>query len=103
MIKEKRVSSKNTYNQQNSPQPSAGKNKLSDRAKIALQYAMPKHAISRLTGRLASAQMGWLTTKLISLFIKAYGINMNEAKLKNANDFATFNDFFYPRTCRRCA
>ena len=55
---------------------------------------MPKHAISRLTGRLASAQMGWLTTKLISLFIKAYGINMNEAKLKNANDFATFNDFF---------
>ncbi|ALO36730.1 phosphatidylserine decarboxylase [Colwellia sp. MT41] len=55
---------------------------------------MPKHAISRLVGKFAAAKMGWLTTKLISLFIKAYGINMNEAKLKNASDFDTFNNFF---------
>lgn len=68
--------------------------KLSDRIKIALQYAMPKHALSRLVGTLAAAKMGWLTTKLISAFIKAYGINMNEAKLKKASDFDTFNDFF---------
>ena len=70
------------------------KNSLTDKIKIAFQYIMPKHLISRLTGKLASAEMGWLTTKLISMFIKAYGINMNEAKLKNAHDFATFNDFF---------
>jgi phosphatidylserine decarboxylase len=65
-----------------------------DKFKIALQYAMPKHAISRLVGKLAAAKMGWLTTKLIDIFIKAYNINMSEAKLKNAKDFATFNDFF---------
>jgi phosphatidylserine decarboxylase len=65
-----------------------------DRFKIALQYAMPKHGISRLVGKLAAAKMGWLTTKLIDIFIKAYNINMSEAKLKNAKDFATFNDFF---------
>jgi len=65
-----------------------------DKIKIALQYLMPKHAISRLTGKLAAAEMGWLTTKLISKFIKAYGINMAEAKLKNASDFKSFNDFF---------
>jgi len=88
------VSSDNNFKQQNSSPQTAEKNNLGDKIKIALQYAMPKHAISRLTGKLASAQMGWLTTKLISLFIKAYGINMNEAKLKSANDFATFNDFF---------
>jgi len=88
------VSSDNTFKQQNSSQSASEKNKLGDKIKIALQYVMPKHAISRLTGKLASAQMGWLTTKLISVFIKAYGINMNEAKLKNANDFASFNDFF---------
>ncbi len=70
------------------------KNTISDRIKIALQYAMPKHAISRLVGKLAAAKMGWLTTKLISIFIKAYKINMAEAKLKNASDFETFNDFF---------
>jgi len=88
------VSSDNTFNQNNSSKQTPEKNKLGDTIKIALQYAMPKHAISRLTGKLASAQMGWLTTKLISLFIKAYDINMSEAKLKNASDFATFNDFF---------
>ena len=55
---------------------------------------MPKHAISRLVGKLAAAKMGWVTTKLISMFIKAYGINMGEAKLKKASDFNTFNNFF---------
>lgn len=70
------------------------KNTFSDRIKIALQYAMPKHAISRLVGKLAAAKMGWLTTKLIDAFINAYDINMSEAKLKKASDFETFNDFF---------
>jgi phosphatidylserine decarboxylase len=70
------------------------KNALGDRIKIALQYAMPKHAVSRLVGKLAAAKLGWLTTKLIDIFINAYGINMNEAKLKKASDFKTFNDFF---------
>lgn len=69
-------------------------NTFSDKLKISLQYAMPKHAISRLVGKFAAAKMGWLTTQLIELFIKKYKINMDEAKLKNAKDFATFNDFF---------
>lgn len=62
--------------------------------KIALQYAMPKHLLSRLVGKLAAAKAGWLTRQAIKSFIQAYGINMNEAKLKNAHDFETFNDFF---------
>lgn len=65
-----------------------------DKLKIALQYLMPKHAISRLIGKFAEANAGWLTTKAINTFIKAYNINMAEAKLKNASDFASFNDFF---------
>lgn len=73
---------------------SSKNNKLSDRIKIALQYAMPKHALSRLVGKLAAAKMGWLTTKLIDIFINAYQINMSEAKFKKSSDFATFNDFF---------
>ncbi len=72
----------------------SSKNSFSDKIKITFQYIMPKHAISRLVGKLAAAKMGWLTTKLISMFIKAYGINMNEAKLKKASDFDTFNNFF---------
>jgi len=65
-----------------------------DKFKIALQYFMPKHFISRLVGKFAAAEMGSLTTKAIEAFIKAYGINMAEAKYKNATDFKTFNDFF---------
>ena len=67
---------------------------LINKLKIALQYLMPKHGISRLVGKFAAAEAGWLTTKAISYFIKAYDINMAEAKLKNATDFKTFNDFF---------
>ncbi|XQW85396.1 archaetidylserine decarboxylase [Thalassotalea piscium] len=65
-----------------------------DKLKITLQYMMPKHALSRLVGKFAAAEAGWLTTKAISSFIKSYGINMDEAKFKNASDFKTFNDFF---------
>ena len=72
----------------------SSENSLTDRIKIALQYMMPKHAISRLVGKFAAAKMGWLTTFAISKFIKAYGINMGEARLKNPSDFETFNDFF---------
>ena len=72
----------------------SSQNSFSDKVKIALQYMMPKHFLSRLVGKFAAAKMGWLTTKAISQFIKAYGINMGEAKLKNASDFETFNDFF---------
>jgi phosphatidylserine decarboxylase len=69
-------------------------NSFTDKLKITLQYLMPKHLISRLVGKIASAKMGWLTTQLISLFIRAFKINMAEAKLKNASDFDTFNNFF---------
>jgi len=65
-----------------------------DKIKIALQYVMPKHAISRLVGKFAAAEAGWFTTQAIKYFIKAYDINMDEAKLKKPSDFATFNDFF---------
>jgi phosphatidylserine decarboxylase len=77
-----------------SSNPLPAKNTIGDRIKITLQYAMPKHVISRLLGKLAAAKMGWLTTKLIDIFINVYGINMSEAKLKKAQDFDTFNNFF---------
>ncbi|WP_394172189.1 archaetidylserine decarboxylase [Thalassotalea litorea] len=65
-----------------------------DNLKIALQYAMPKHGLSRLTGYFAAAEAGGLTRFAIKQFIKAYGIDMKEAKLENAEDYKTFNDFF---------
>ena len=67
---------------------------LLDKIKIAFQYILPKHLLSRLVGKFASAKAGIFTTLAIKGFIKAFKINMGEAKLKQAEDFSTFNDFF---------
>ena len=65
-----------------------------DNLKIALQYAMPKHGLSRLVGKLAAGKGGVLTAFAIKRFIKAYGIDMSQAKIQDPKEFATFNDFF---------
>lgn len=65
-----------------------------DKVKITLQYLLPKHLISRLVGKLAAARLGFISHALISLFIKAYKINMQEARYEKASDYASFNEFF---------
>ncbi|WP_199774842.1 archaetidylserine decarboxylase [Pseudoalteromonas sp. T1lg48] len=65
-----------------------------DKVKIALQYAMPKHGVSRLVGKLAAAKAGKLTTALIKLFIKQYKIDMSEALHEAPEHYQTFNEFF---------
>lgn len=65
-----------------------------DNLKIAFQYALPKHGVSKLVGFLAKAKLGFVTTALIKSFIKAYDINMEEAKHSDPKHFKTFNEFF---------
>lgn len=65
-----------------------------DNLKIAFQYALPKHGVSKLVGFLARAKLGFVSTGLIKGFIKAYDINMAEAKHSDPKHFKTFNDFF---------
>mgnify|MGYP003135298361 CR=1 FL=1 len=65
-----------------------------DKFKIAMQYAMPKHFISRVVGKLAAAKAGALTTTLIKLFIKQYKVDMNEALYEDPAHYKTFNEFF---------
>ncbi len=65
-----------------------------DKVKIALQYVMPKHLVSRLVGRLAAAELGGLTTFFITWFIKQYQIDMSEAQQSDPKAYKTFNDFF---------
>lgn len=65
-----------------------------NKLKITFQYLLPKHALSRLLGKLAAAEAGWLTTNLIKLFIKQYKVDMSEAIKEQAEDYRTFNDFF---------
>ncbi|MDA9556751.1 archaetidylserine decarboxylase [Vibrio sp.] len=65
-----------------------------DKLKIGLQYLLPQHALTRLTGKLASAKAGKLTTAVIRWFIKQYKVNMTEALHSDPAHFKTFNDFF---------
>lgn len=65
-----------------------------DKLKIALQHIIPQHGLTRLTGKLASAQMGIMTTAIIRLFIKQYKVNMKEALHSDPAYFNTFNQFF---------
>ena len=67
---------------------------LINKLKIALQYLLPKHLLSRVLGKLAAAEAGWLTTLAIEKFINSYNVNMSEAKLPNATDYSSFNAFF---------
>lgn len=65
-----------------------------DKIKIAAQYAMPKHLVSRLVGKFAAAEAGKVTTSFIKAFIKQYGIDMTEAKYEDPAHYKTFNEFF---------
>lgn len=65
-----------------------------DKLKIALQYLLPKHLVSRLVGKLAAAQAGKITTATIKWFIKQYNIDMSEAEQSAPEAYNTFNAFF---------
>ncbi|NMH65307.1 archaetidylserine decarboxylase [Shewanella salipaludis] len=65
-----------------------------DKVKIALQYLLPKHLLSRLVGKLAAAEAGALTTAGIKWFIKRYKIDMSEAAQSQPEAYTSFNAFF---------
>ncbi|WP_404400362.1 archaetidylserine decarboxylase [Idiomarina seosinensis] len=67
---------------------------ITDKIKIALQYAMPKHLLSRLVGRFAAARAGIFTQLFIKWFIRQYKIDMSEAVHEQPGAYKTFNDFF---------
>ena len=65
-----------------------------DRLAVLPQYLLPKGAITRLAGRVASAQRGASTTRLIRWFVGRYGVNMAEAAEPDIAAYKSFNDFF---------
>lgn len=65
-----------------------------DQIKVKVQYLTPKHLLSRLVGKFAAARAGWFTQFFIQRFIKQYKVDMSEAVLEKASDYATFNEFF---------
>lgn len=67
---------------------------MNDNLKIGLQYCAPKHALTRVAGKLAALKGGKLTTAVIRWFINRYKVDMSEARNPDPAAYATFNDFF---------
>lgn len=64
------------------------------RLAVLHQYLLPKHAITVLAGRIASAEMGGLTTALIRRFIRHYDVQMSDAVQPDPAAYRSFNEFF---------
>jgi phosphatidylserine decarboxylase len=66
----------------------------SDRLAVLPQHLLPKGAITRVAGRIASARRGAATIRLIRWFVARYGVDMAEAADSDIAAYASFNDFF---------
>jgi phosphatidylserine decarboxylase len=67
---------------------------LSERLAVLPQYLLPQQALTALAGRIAGAERGASTTKLIRWFVRRYGVNMAEAAEPDVARYASFNAFF---------
>ena len=67
---------------------------MSDRLKVLLQHLLPKQALTGFAGRVAGAQRGAQTTRLIRWFVRRYGVDMSEAANPDIASYASINDFF---------
>ncbi len=67
---------------------------MSDRLAVLSQYLMPKQALTALAGKLAAAEAGALTTRVIRWFVARYGVDMAEAANPDIAGYRSFNEFF---------
>jgi len=65
-----------------------------ERLAVLPQYLLPKGALTRLAGRVASVPRGTTTTRLIRWFVRRYAVDMSEAAEPDIAAYASFNDFF---------
>ncbi|MGM0855973.1 MAG: archaetidylserine decarboxylase [Pseudomonadota bacterium] len=67
---------------------------IAQKAFSLLQYPLPHHALSRLTGTFAQCDNPWVKNTLINAFIKRFEVDMSQALEPDPSVYATFNDFF---------
>ena len=67
---------------------------MSDRLKVLLQYLLPKQRLTTFAGRIAGAERGATTARLIRWFVDKYGVDMNEAESPDIASYKSFNEFF---------
>src|SRR5688500_13058641 len=64
------------------------------RAFAALQYALPKHLLSRLMHKVTRSRAVTLKNTLLRGFLRNYRVDMSEALQADPFAYPTFNEFF---------
>lgn len=65
-----------------------------ERLKVASQYVLPKRCLTAFAGRIAGAEQGKLTVRLIRWFVGKYAVDMSEARNPDISSYNSFNAFF---------
>lgn len=65
-----------------------------ERLKVASQYVLPKRWLTAFAGRIAGAEKGARTTRLIRWFVGRYAVDMSEALDPEIASYDSFNAFF---------
>jgi phosphatidylserine decarboxylase len=67
---------------------------LGQRLFIAMQHALPQHALSNAMFRLTRLRLGVLTTVAIRAFVRAFKVDLSEAADPTPSAYPSFNAFF---------
>ncbi|PTD96906.1 archaetidylserine decarboxylase [Pseudothauera lacus] len=67
---------------------------MSERIAVALQYLLPKQALTVAAGTFAGWRGGALTTRVIGWFVRRYKVDMSEAANPDIAAYDSFNAFF---------
>ncbi|QEY57566.1 phosphatidylserine decarboxylase [Leclercia adecarboxylata] len=70
---------------------------MGNRLFVLVQYLVPQHLLSQLTGYVARNRVHWFKTLLINAFIARYGVDMQAARGETAEEYENFNAFFTRR------
>lgn len=62
--------------------------------KVAPQYLLPQHTLSKLMYGLMHIEQPWIKNNIIKLMVKLYDINVSEAKEEDFDHYPNFNAFF---------
>lgn len=65
-----------------------------DRLAVWPQYSVPQKLLTRLARRLSHCRIGWFKNLFIRLFVRIFGVKIEEAERPEAADYASFDDFF---------
>lgn len=67
---------------------------LIDRLRVLPQYCLPQQLLTALAWRLSRCRAGWFRRPFIRIFVRLFGVDLDEAERSDPAAYECFNDFF---------